>query len=327
MQFRLLYLVTIPFVLTSAASAAQTGKSCRLAGAIFGIDPFAEMLLVKDPGGYIRNIKLSSKTSFARLPVGEGKVSRMAPAELNIGDLVCVHNDGGEIAGEISVVSRSDLHRAQRSFLAQWQRNSLYGTVTSVDAAGRAMVVKPLSPSLDRDEVRVLLPASARLRSSLPASRRITDSQPFELAQLQPGEPVYIRGARGARESELTASLVLKGGYRAILGALVEVQVANSVVKIQEFGTGRPLRLKITPGESYRTTEDLTIPMRVQTESGVTLAPVGFADLQSGDAILVIGKTTDGSEDGEGLIAVTKFGTFGVAPQDPENRTGWLLAK
>jgi hypothetical protein len=149
----------------------------------------------------------------------------------------------------------------------------------------------------------------------------------FQLKDLQPGEPVYVRGARPGNGPEITASLVLKGGYRGILGTLIEVQVLGSVLRIHEFGTGRTLSMKMTPGGVYRTTENITHPMRVETASGVLLAPVGLADIQPGDAILVIGKTTGEASEGDGLVAVTKFGTFGVLPQDPQNRLSWFIAK
>ena len=69
--------------------------------------------------------------------------------------------------------------------------------------------------------------------------------------------------------------------------------------------------------EVYRTTENMTHPMRVATASGVSLAPVGLADIQRCDVILVIAKTTGDSSEGDGLAAVTKFGTFGVYASKP----------
>ena len=83
----------------------------------------------------------------------------------------------------------------------------------------------------------------------------------------------------------------------------------------------------MTPGELTRTTEDMTNWRRVETASGVVLAPVGLADLSTGDAILVIGKAAPGASQGEGVVAITKFGTFGVAPQDPQGRVSWLMTK
>ena len=227
----------------------------------------------------------------------------------------------------MSVVLRTDLHRAQSEFLVAWQRNSLYGTLASIDVGGRAFVVKPSPSSTGEATVRVSLPSSVKLRTASPDARRITESTSFAIDELKPGEPVYVRGTRSADGSGMEASVVLKGGFRGILGTLVEVQVLSSTLRLREFGTGETLSIKMTAGETYRTTEDLTQSMRVETATGVVLAPVGVADLSVGDAILVIGKAAAGATDGEGIVAVTKFGTFGVAPQDPQGRVSWLMTK
>jgi hypothetical protein len=101
--------------------------------------------------------------------------------------------------------------------------------------------------------------------------------------------------------------------------------VLSSNLRVREFGARETMSIKMTAGETYRTTENFTHPMRLETASGVVLAPVGLADLSPGDAILVIGKAEPGASEGEGLIAITKFGTFGVAPQDSGDRISWLM--
>lgn len=311
MRPALLILAALP----TLAEEAQT--RCQMVGAVFGTDPFGSTLLLKDSRGYIKTLNLPAGTKFLKIPVtAGGTASPMTPGEINTGDLVCVQKEN-----QISILPRNDVHRAQREFLVQWQRDGIYGTVVSTDVAAKMLTVRP---SPDGEPVRVTLPENVRLRAALPEARRRADSRPFQLAELKSGESVYVRGKRTS-DRELTAELVLKGGYRAILGTLVEVKVLDSALQIQEFGTGRSLLMKMTPGELYRTTENLTDPMRVETQSGVVLTPVGFADLQTGDAILIVGKADGGS--GDGLFAVTRFGTFGVLPQDPEKRISWFLTR
>lgn len=306
---------------------AWADETCKMAGAIFSIDPLGGTLTLKDATGYLRNIKVSSGTAISKLPVtAGGAITSIRPADLNSGDLVCVYGDG-ETPSKLSVVPRADVHRAQMDFLAGWQRNSVYGTVSSIDAGERSLIVKPLPPSTDDTSVRVSLPATVQLKTASPAAKRISESVPFRIEDLKPGEPVYVRGTRAGNNAEITASLVLKDGYRGIVGTLAEVQVLGSVLRIHEFGTGRTLSIKMALAEVYRTTENITHPMRVETASGVLLTPVGLSDLQAGDAILVIGKTAGEASEGEGLAAVTKFGTFGVLPQDPQNRMAWFMAK
>jgi hypothetical protein len=326
MRRRPLYIL-LALIVFRASAPADDATRCKLYGPIFGVDPLGGTLLIKDAGGYLKNVKLPSASAISKLPVtAGGSVTTISPSDLNTGDLVCVHGDS-DTAPRLSVVLRTDMHRAQSEFLVAWQRDSLYGTLASIDVGGRTFVVKPLPSSTDDTPVRVSLPSSVKLRTASADARRITESTSFVLEDLKAGEPVYVRGARPANGSEMAASLVLKGGYRAILGTLVEIKVFSSTLRIREFGTGETLSIKMTPGETYRTTEDLTQWMRVETASGVVLAPVGLADLSSGDAILVIGKAGAGVSEWEGLVAVTKFGTFGVVPQDPQGRVSWLMTK
>jgi hypothetical protein len=324
MRRRPLYIL-LALIVFRASAPADDATRCKLYGPIFGVDPLGGTLLIKDAGGYLKNVKLPS--AISKLPVtAGGSVTTIRPSDLNTGDLVCVHGDS-DTAPRVSVVLRTEMHRAQSEFLVTWQRNTLYGTIASIDVGARMFRVESLPSSTGDTPVSVSLPASAKLRTASADARRITESTSFALEDLKVGEPVYVRGARSANGSEMAASVVLKGGYRGILGTLVEVQVLLSILRIREFGTGETLSIKMTPGETYRTTEDLTHWMRVETASGVVLAPVGLADLSSGDAILVIGKLAEGVSDGEGLVAVTKFGTFGVVPQDPQGRVSWLMTK
>ena len=300
-----------------------------MVGGVFSVDPLGEMLILKNDRGYLENVKLSPTVAIDKLPVtADGSIARIRPADLNSGDLVCVH-DGADGTVQLSVVSRGDVHRAQAAFIAEWHRNSVYGTLKSTDATGRKLVVVPLAPSTAAGgtPVEVSVPESVLLRTALPDARRMGESTSFRLEDLRPGEPVYVRGVRSGDGSQIAASLVLKGGYRAILGALVEVKVASSVLRISEFGTGRMLSMKIAPGQVYRTTENLTDPMKVQAATGAVLTPVGLADLQTGDAILIVGISPEGKSEGDGLFAVTRFGTFGVLPQDSGGRVSWLISK
>jgi hypothetical protein len=326
-QAKVLHVIVVSLASAGLALAQNAKPACGVTGSIFGIDPISNMLLIKDGGGYFKNAKLSPTTKFTKLAVSQGgSPSQMRVTELNVGDLVCVQNDG-EAARQVSVVPRADVHRAQLAFVAQWQRDSVFGTVSSIDIAKRSLVVAPAPPSVEKGPVQVSLPPTARFRMAPPTARRIVDAVSFQIEDLKAGDSVYIRGSRPAGEQVMLGTLVLKGGYRAIVGTLTEVKVLDGVLQVHEFGSGRMLRVKVTPNEVYRTTETLTDPMRVQTQSGIVLVPVSLADLQTGDAIMIIGRATPENPDGEGLAAITKFGTLGVLPNDPPDRMTWFLAK
>jgi hypothetical protein len=209
MRKRPLYLPLALLVLGASAQAADPTTACKLYGPIFGVDPIGGTLLLKDSGGYLHNVKLPSGAAISKLPVTPGgSVVMVGSADLNIGDLVCSHGDS-ETSPKLSVVSRADLHRAQSGFLVSWQRDSLYGTLASIDVNGRSLVVKQLPPSTSDTPIRVSLPPTVRLRTAAADARRITESTSFALGDLKVGEPVYVRGARSSDGASMSASLVL----------------------------------------------------------------------------------------------------------------------
>jgi hypothetical protein len=160
---------------------AQTiSASCTVFGPIFGVDPLGGTLLIKDAGGYLKNVRLPTGRNISKLPVTDGgQITKIGPSDLNSGDLVCVHG-GDATSPQLSVVTRADVHRAQSDFLVQWQRNSLFGKVTEVDLSGRTIMVEPLHPSMGDTPVRVSLPPSVKLRTAPPGARRITESTSFD---------------------------------------------------------------------------------------------------------------------------------------------------
>ena len=168
MRKRLLHPVSALIVFAWLASADEP-SGCKMAGTIFSIDPLGGTLLLKDATGYLKTVKIPHGTGISKLPVtAGGPIMPILPTDLNSGDLVCVHGGAGETPQKLSVVPRTDVHRAQADFLAGWQRNSLYGTLSSIDVSGRSFIVTPLPPSTDNMPVRVSLPPSVQLRTAPP---------------------------------------------------------------------------------------------------------------------------------------------------------------
>jgi hypothetical protein len=193
-----------------------------------------------------------------------------------------------------------------------------------MNVAARTLVVIPILPSPE-GALTITLAPNAELRSAPTTARRLADLSSFELEDLQIGEQIFVRGTRDDTDPAITASLVLKGGYRAILGTLIDVQPLTSVVKVREYGTGRKLSISLPGGEVFRTTESITQATRVDPGAGIMLSPVGYADLEKGDAIVVVGRINDQTSEGEGLAVIAKFGTFGVVPRSSDDRIVWFV--
>jgi hypothetical protein len=128
-----------------------------------------------------------------------------------------------------------------------------------------------------------------------------------------------------AADPVLVASTVVKGGVRGIIGTFLETNPLESSVKIREAGTGKNFTVQIPSGSLYRTTNQLNSPYRVQGPGGVMLDRLGFADLQPGDTVLIVGKVNYDTGQGTGLALITRFGYFGTAPNGDKQQLAWFF--
>ena len=154
---------------------------------------------------------------------------------------------------------------------------------------------------------------------------RISDATPIAFKDLQQGDTVYVNGKGGPGDPNLQATLVVKGGMRGILGTLLEV--GNSSVSIQEFGTGRTLDISVPSSMTYRTTRELTNAGGGPRLDESRLAMIQFSDLQPGDTVMVLGVTDFNTNKGTGLGLISQFGHFGSLPNDSGNELSWFLTK
>lgn len=320
--------LTLALIVVTAL-AGQTADSrkpaCQKSGGVFNIDPIANVMLVKRDG-YVNNINFTKATVFTRLSLSGSAPAPISASDVKVGDLICVSAvQEGETAAAVSVVPRSDLERAQREFLTHWQQDSTFGIIQSFSTDRQSFVVTPSLTWGDGLPVTVALDSNVRYRTFPTTATKLADAAPLRFEDLQIGNSVYVRGKRLPGDPVIQASQVVKGGVRGIVGSIVSTDALQSAVKLRETGSGRQLNVSLPGGDLYRTSESLTNPMRVETELGVKLVRIGMADLQPGDAVLVFGTTSNDSLDVPGLALITKFGSFGVAPNGDSEQVNWFL--
>jgi hypothetical protein len=251
---------------------------------------------------------------------------RITFADIHQNDLVCIEGDPGDKSfTRISVVARSDSQRAQREVALRWQSSSVFGTILFIDRENHKLVISPQITQNPPPPTQISLSPDVQYRSYPPTALRIGDATSIAFKDLQQGETVYVRGKGGDGDPNLHATLVLKGGMRAIIGTLLEVSGSN--VRLQEIGSGRDLSIAIPSTMAYRTTRELTKSGGTIRFDESKLAAVQFSDLQPGDTVLVLGSTDYNTNTGTGLGIISQFGHFGSVPTDTGHQLSWFLAK
>ena len=319
--------VAAAFLQARAESPDAVKAECNQAGLVFATDLFGETLLVKGPSGSINTITLTDKTLVTRARQSvTGVPAHLSIREVQAGDLVCAYVEGSsKTAKRLTVVPRTEIAERQREFLTEWHRGSIYGNIQQLDVGKGLMVVAPIPPTVETKPVRVELGSEVKFRTFAPTANSVTDASSFRAEELHVGDRVYVWGNRPPGESSLPAQIVASNGFRAITGNILAISPMKSTVQIREFGTGRILDVKLSVSQLYRTAPAITSPTKIKTPKGVPLMSVGFGDLQPGDVVMAIGKSEDEGSEATGLILITQFGTFGVAPNDPSGQLTWIL--
>jgi hypothetical protein len=309
------------------AQQAADHPTCTTGGATFGVDLFGNSVLVKDPNDHILSLKLTPTTKLLQIHVsgmsGGEKTSAIQLGEIQSGDLVCALTEGGVIS-QLSVVTRADVEQAQREFVARWQKDSVFGRIMSLDVPGRKMAVAPTIASETPGPVAVNFTGNTQFRNFAKDATRISEAQTISLSDLKSGDTVYVHGMRTADNPALQATVVIRGGFRGVIGSFLDARPMNGTVIIHEYGSSKELTMKISSADLYRTSSQLNSPYQLLGPEGPKLAKVGISDLKAGDIVLILGAADEGAREGTGVVLITRFGSFAAVPE-ANDQVSWFL--
>jgi hypothetical protein len=114
----------VPSILSILFITGRTlAADCKVSGEVFGVDPVAQTILVRNEDGYLKLVDVDLWTSFTSGIQRERVTSNLQ--NIDSGDLVCVEFrvDRPQLAERIVDVPRIELQRKQREWLTTWQRS------------------------------------------------------------------------------------------------------------------------------------------------------------------------------------------------------------
>src|SRR3984885_9026901 len=135
-------------VVPMLAQAPAAPRYVSIIGTIEKVDPAAKSLALKTDKGEEPTIKFDDRTQFLMLPAGEKdtkKATRAAAADVSAGDRVIARMRADDKTGLPAVFvyfeKQTDLADRTKKPEEEWQTPSVYGTVKSVDAAAKRIVI------------------------------------------------------------------------------------------------------------------------------------------------------------------------------------------
>ncbi len=306
LPFRVL-VSTLIIVLSGTPLVAQD-QSCRVIGALFGMDLRGRVLLLMSDARDLVSIRFQEATPFLQVPAG-GKTQpapfRIDPAQVNVGDRVCVQLpdslplDDHQPIQRALVTRRTDIGVQQRNELARWQTRSAFGLITAIDSKTRTISLEVSKPG---QSTEVMVDASGPVGYHSFLAGEFT-SLPESGIPVAVGDYIYVRGEPVASGTAITAHSIVTGGFRTFTGTIDSMEVLANQVRIRMLLSGTDRTVDINPSVLYATSP--AGPMRM----------ILFADLMPGDPILVLAQSGGDVGDVRAMALISSFSSFGLGDQ------------
>ena len=282
---------------------AENRESCRSVGQLYGMDLANRTFLLKSDAGDISNIRFDGSTIFVQTP----SLLRLDPTQVNVGDRLCIQaSDETEPIKRATVTRRVDIASRERAELSGWQARSAFGVITALDSQSRRLTLK-LSDSARIPVVTVDASGPVTYQSYATGGLIGVASS---WNQLSPGDYVYVRGEKS--KSGITARLIATGGFRTITGTIESVDTLEERLRIRTLFSGASRTIEVGPGFLY------------ETSQGAPATRIDFADLQPGDAVLVLTRGGGNDANVHALAVIGSFSSFGFGDKE-DGRLPWII--
>ena len=237
--------------------STQTPAAARPVGTIKSISGNT-IILTTDAGGDV-TVQLQDATKLVRIAPGQKDLKDAASiqlADVQPGDRILVRgrlaDDGKSVlATSVVAMTKTDIAEKQSRDREEWQRHGTGGLVSSVDAAGSAIIIS-LPTVGEKKSVAIHLSKNAVLRRYAPDSVKFDDARPAPLDQIKPGDQLRARGTRSTDGSELTADEIVSGTFRNIAGTISAIDASASTITVQDLVSKKPVIVRITAESQSR---------------------------------------------------------------------------
>jgi Domain of unknown function (DUF5666) len=303
------------FALPLASSAWQADPSpsapCLAVGEISGWDILERTLTLKSDSGHYSEVHYDDSTVFS-----DGGTT-LAPENLSIDDRVCVsafRDHSNSVASRLRDTRRSEIDARDRRDLLAWERDSVFGTVKSLDTRNHRMALRtPGGADVQIDAADPIAFWTLPAQTHDPA-----EVVPADWQKLTVGDEVYVHGDRAFTTGAIRARLVVSGGFRSFVGSVESMEPLNELLRLRDFRSGRSRSVHFDFMPIY-------IAGRAAGSADRHLYSGTIGDLKEGDSVLIMARQDGHTGHIDALLLITGFSRAGIAGPEPGQSPDWLF--
>ncbi len=255
-------------MLALAAGSVQAQEARRptyvsVRGTVDKVDSAAKTLALKTDKGDMSVIKYDARTQFVMLPAGETdpkKGTRAAAADVLTGDRVIARmlpDDQAKPAVFLYFEKQNALAELHKRTEEEWAKQSVYGTVKSVDPAGKKIVIAArggFGPPKD-----MTLDASGKVefeRFSLDTGKY--EASTAGMTPILVGDQVRLIGQKNPDGSEIKLEAIQSATFKSLPVTVKAVDAAKGTIDATDLSSKRAITISVKPDTQLKRLDDAT---------------------------------------------------------------------
>ena len=238
-------MLTAGLFLVALVAAAPPGRESVVGEAASASVTEQRLVVKKDDGGQV-TVTFDEKTAFLRALPGASTLegaSPVQPSEIKAGDrLLCrgTFDAAGSAlaANRVVVMTKGDVESQRRKEQEDWQKRSLAGVVTAVDAAAHELTLRTMHAGVAKPVVVEAGGTAVSFRRYAPTSVRFADAKPSSFAEIAVGDQLRVLGNRNQDGTRVAAEKVVSGAFKVVRGTVTEIDAAKGTLSVREGEKG-----------------------------------------------------------------------------------------
>lgn len=160
--------------------------------------------------------------------------------------------DGKAIsASTIVVMKQGDIASKQAQERADWQRRSVGGLVSAVDAVNNSITISTMVLGQKKD-VSVKVSPTTVIRRYAPDSVKFDDAKKSSLAEIKAGDQLRALGNRNGDGTEVVAEEIVSGAFRNVAGTVQSIDKSKNELTVMDLATKKPVTVTIGSDSQMR---------------------------------------------------------------------------
>ncbi len=252
-------------VVLPAFAQAPAPKYVSVVGTLEKVDSGAKTLAIKTDKGDETTVKFDDRTQFLKLPAGEKdtkKATRSGATDVTAGDRVIARLRAEEDKAGLPAVffyftTNADLSEMRKKTAEEWEKQSVSGTVKSVDAAAKHIVITArVGPGPAKEVTLDAGGAVEYLRFSLDTGKY--EPSTAGLTPIQTGDLVRVIGQKNADQTEIKLEGIESATLKSLPITVRSVDTAAGTITAMDLTTKKPITISVKPDTQLKRLDDAT---------------------------------------------------------------------